>query len=44
MKNNYTIIPTKTDGIFKVINNEGKEYLTDIHTPNCSCKRFKYTR
>ena len=44
-KKKYTIEPLKTAGLFRVINILTKDiYLVDINAPNCSCKKFKYTK
>ena len=41
----YTIKQQKTRGLFKVTNNLTDDvYKVDINTPDCSCKRWKYTK
>ena len=44
-KGDYKILPRKQEGLFLVINNKtNDEYEVDVLKPNCSCKKYKYTK
>ncbi len=45
IKIGYSIEQQETAGLFIVTNRFNKEvYEVDINTPDCSCKKFKYTK